>query len=401
MNSIDSTIAIDEVPQRVWDCLVIGAGPAGSTLAATLAHRGLSVLLVDKALFPRPKVCGCCLNGRALAALEILDLADLPELKTGRPLRGFQLFTRMGSLTLDLPRSIALSRQTFDAALLRRAIERGAHFLSPANAIPSAPATRSDRHCVSLRSGTGRISAQTRILIAADGLGSPVSRKLTAAPPSVAPRAWIGAGATLETCPPTFRDDVLRMLSFPGGYLGLVALEDGRLNLAAALDPRRIHGSEGIGRFLYQAWRRFDLDPLPHLDRLHWQGTPPLSQHPPAVSGHRFFCLGDAAGYEEPFTGEGMAWALSSAMALTPIVSQAVHCWHPCFAQQWNATHREIVRRRSLVCRTSAFLMHRPNLTALMASVLRLHPPLLQPLVNSINAPVDPGRFQFAQGGAP
>ena len=61
----------------MFDALVIGAGPAGSVTARELARRGCRVLLVDKAHFPRAKVCGCCLNGAAAATLERLGLAHV------------------------------------------------------------------------------------------------------------------------------------------------------------------------------------------------------------------------------------------------------------------------------------------------------------------------------------
>ena len=54
----------------VFDALVIGAGPAGAVAARELARRGASVLLVDKSRFPRPKVCGCCVNGAAVGTLK-------------------------------------------------------------------------------------------------------------------------------------------------------------------------------------------------------------------------------------------------------------------------------------------------------------------------------------------
>ena len=62
-----------------WDALVIGAGPAGSVTARELARRGRRVLLVDRATFPRSKVCGGCLNGAAIRTLERLGLGRVLE----------------------------------------------------------------------------------------------------------------------------------------------------------------------------------------------------------------------------------------------------------------------------------------------------------------------------------
>src|SRR5882724_2418075 len=63
--------------QRSWEVIVIGAGPAGAMAAYELARRSLRVLLVDKSAFPRPKVCGCCLNGQALALLQTRGLGHV------------------------------------------------------------------------------------------------------------------------------------------------------------------------------------------------------------------------------------------------------------------------------------------------------------------------------------
>ncbi|MBX9624847.1 MAG: FAD-dependent oxidoreductase, partial [Gemmataceae bacterium] len=66
------------VTDRTWDAVVVGAGPAGSVTARGLARRGLAVLLVDKATFPRPKVCGCSLNAAALTGLGAVGLGHVP-----------------------------------------------------------------------------------------------------------------------------------------------------------------------------------------------------------------------------------------------------------------------------------------------------------------------------------
>ena len=68
---IAATVQFDEAVNQTWDVIVVGAGPAGSLTARELARLGRRVLLVDKASFPRPKVCGCCLSGSALAALSV------------------------------------------------------------------------------------------------------------------------------------------------------------------------------------------------------------------------------------------------------------------------------------------------------------------------------------------
>src|SRR5262249_19506522 len=68
--SISATLSLPDAACRRWDAAIVGAGPAGAVAASTLARSGWSVLLVDRASFPRGKVCGCCLGGAALDALE-------------------------------------------------------------------------------------------------------------------------------------------------------------------------------------------------------------------------------------------------------------------------------------------------------------------------------------------
>src|SRR5262249_46295116 len=126
---IDPTLDLSTATARVWDVVVIGAGPAGSLAARELARRNCTVLLVDRAAFPRWKVCGSCLNGRALAMLDEAGLGDLPERNEAVPLSAFHLAGGGRAATVSLPGGVALSRSRFDAALVEEAIREGAAFL--------------------------------------------------------------------------------------------------------------------------------------------------------------------------------------------------------------------------------------------------------------------------------
>src|SRR5262245_47996201 len=77
-----------------WDVVVVGASLAGSLAARGLARRGLAVLLVDRAHFPRWKVCGCCLNPFTLGVLTRAGLGDLTERAGARPLATMRLAVR-------------------------------------------------------------------------------------------------------------------------------------------------------------------------------------------------------------------------------------------------------------------------------------------------------------------
>src|SRR5437667_10341215 len=78
-NTVASTLQPAAAARRVWDALIIGAGPAGSLAARELARRGVATLLVDRARFPRDKVCGSCLGASGLTELAAVGLGDLPR----------------------------------------------------------------------------------------------------------------------------------------------------------------------------------------------------------------------------------------------------------------------------------------------------------------------------------
>ena len=121
------------------DVAVIGAGPAGAVAARELARRGQRVVLFDKATFPRRKVCGCCLNGNALAALAAVGLGDLPRRLGAVPLDRVRVNAGRDAI-LRIPTGVALSREAFDAALIDEAIAAGVAF-RPATAATLGDAT--------------------------------------------------------------------------------------------------------------------------------------------------------------------------------------------------------------------------------------------------------------------
>ena len=89
--TLAATVTLEEAARRTWDAVVVGAGPAGATAARELARRSVAVLLVDRAAFPRWKVCGCCLNGRAAAVLRTAGLGALTAGCRAVPLECVQL----------------------------------------------------------------------------------------------------------------------------------------------------------------------------------------------------------------------------------------------------------------------------------------------------------------------
>src|SRR5262249_23420797 len=127
--TISATLTLEEAGARPWDVLVVGAGPAGALAAHGLARRGLAVLLVDKAGFPRWKVCGGSLHVAALATLEQAGLGELVGQSGAVSLADVRVAAGRRHAILPLPGGAALSREALDAALVRAALAVGSHFL--------------------------------------------------------------------------------------------------------------------------------------------------------------------------------------------------------------------------------------------------------------------------------
>jgi flavin-dependent dehydrogenase len=386
---VAATLSAQDAGAQRWDVIVVGAGPAGSTVARTLAARGLAVLLLDRAEFPRAKVCGCCLNGAALGALHSCGLGELPRRLGAVPLREF-VFTvaarREPALRLQLPGGFALSRAVFDAALVRAAIAAGAHFRPRAAA--ALDPTAGDTRAVRFTDGDAEFVARASIVVAADGLGGRFLRDEPGFEPRVAPAARVGVGAVAPDGPEYYRSGVIYMACAPGGYVGVVRLERGRLDIAAAVDPALVRRAGGPATAVAGILRAAGLPWSDRFDELRWQGTALLTRRRRRLAGRRVFVVGDAAGYVEPFTGEGMAWALESGVAVASLLERAVRNWSPELSGKWAARYRALLASRQRWCRAVAAVLRRPRLTRLACAVVGSFPQLAAPYLTKISRTV-------------
>jgi flavin-dependent dehydrogenase len=387
--TLPATLSLNQAAARDWGAVVVGAGPAGSLAARELARRGLAVLLVDRSDFPRPKVCGCCLNGRALSTLRAVGLGDLASGCGAVPLADLRLAGGGGQARLRLPGGVALSREALDAALVRAAVSAGADFLPRARAaLETGGAGQRRRLLLHRPEGVARASAA--IVLAADGLGGKLLARagLTEAP--ARPGARLGAGVVVETADDFYRPATIFMACGRSGYVGLVRLEDGRLDLAAALDALAVRQAGGPGPLAARLLAEVGWPLPPRLADTPWRGTAALTRRAVRLAAHRVFALGDAAGYVEPFTGEGMAWALAAGAAVAPLAARAADRWRPELADRWTTRYRQLITQRQCVCRAAAAVLRRPLLTGALIHVLARLPALATPLVRYLHGATTP-----------
>jgi flavin-dependent dehydrogenase len=276
-----------------------------------------------------------------------------------------------------LPQGVALSREAFDAALVRAAIDAGVAFLPQTRAESPKGRTLVD---VALRRGEEIARVEARVVLAADGLGGSFLPPATPVPGS-----RIGLGAVTAAVPAYFQPGTVYMACGRHGYLGLVRLEDGRLDLAAALDAAWVRAAGGPGAAAVQMLGSARWPAPADLQQLPWRGTRALTRQTRRVASKRVFAIGDATGYVEPFTGEGMAWSLAAAAAVAPLAERATNRWQPSMQREWTRTHRQVVRRRQLTCHLAAAVLRRPWLTNTVVALLANWPRIARPIVYYLN----------------
>lgn len=360
-----------------WDAIVIGAGPAGSLAARELAGQGLQVLLLDRAEFPRRKVCGCCLNGLALGTLNSVGLGQLVNEAGGVPLQQFRLAVQGRQSALPLPLGAALSREKFDLRLIEAAQQKGVTFV-PKTKAQLGQLGKGFRE-VQTEAGTYR----SKTVIVADGLNSQIANQEDNRT-IIQAKSRIGGGTLIKDYPRFYEKGTIYMATGRQGYVGLVCLEDGRLDVAAAFDPVYVKQVGGLGVAAQQILARAGFPTINHLEDQNWKGTPPLTRSASKIAGERWFAIGDATGYVEPFTGEGMAWALASAVAVAPLVGGE---WHSEKMEQWQRIHRQRIRSRQGICRLISWMLKSQGLSRLGMSLVTYSPKLIHPLVSRLNRP--------------
>lgn len=370
---------------RTCDVAIIGAGPAGATAAALLARRGLDVTLIDRAAFPRPKVCGGCLSGRGVALLRQAGLGHV--LDAAVPLHGFTLWSHGRCAHLPLEGGVSISRSALDHALVRAAVRQGARLLERCSAVVGPVVGR--RRMVQLRQSDENEPVLATLVLAADGLGGSCLAQLPGFAPTVRGRSHVGLGANLGPVPslPLPRGRIV-MACGRRGYAGLVRLEDGSVNVACALPPEAIRAAgspqAAVQRLVDESGLGLPLPPG------SWHGTAELTRRR-RLFDRRLLVLGDAAGYVEPFTGEGMAWAVQSALTVVPLVLQILQddsTEH--LESHWPALQAANLGRAQRRCRALTTLLRAGPLRRLAVAALARRPQWAAPVLHGLQAPLEP-----------
>ena len=320
------------------DVLVAGGGPAGAAAAIHLARRGHDVLLCDAARFPRHKICGEYLQPAAYADLERLGAAGAIEAL--HPLRpaGMAVVSRDGTKALGRfgasassppgparggPTSLSLQRYHFDAALLRVARDAGVA-VRQGERVDGFRRARDGAFTIALSSGQVR----ARAIVGADGRNSLVARRLGMRLGPGRHRRWAVMGHYRGVRTP---EDHGEMIATSYGYCGLNPLPEGLCNVCLVFDPGRA-GGRLPGRAQLASFFAAALEKEP-LTRVRMEGssrvgplraTGPLACRTKSIVADGAVLVGDAAGFFDPFTGEGIHVALKSGEMAAEVLSEAL-----------------------------------------------------------------------------
>lgn len=340
-----SPIGLEVAQAHIYDVIVVGAGPAGSSAAYHLASRGVDVLLVDRFAFPRDKRCGDAVMSPSLEEMELMGLRE-------ETMERFEKIERIGMWLKDLPgsyqpveglRGYVAPRVEFDAMLCEHALRHGAAWLDRLS-VQEVAVEESKARLHGSHMGQP-VSLQARLVVAADGSGSRLARNLRASIDQQTDPTAIAADAL--TAP---QDDRTRFTAMRGYYSGIEELTDA-LEFYFRAEAGTVYywifpcgqGLANVGVIASMAQLRATRTELegalaafmqsPELEgralraRLKGRlGAAPIAAglRGTVLYGERMLCVGDAAALVNPISAEGISGALWSGRVAAETTADAL-----------------------------------------------------------------------------
>ena len=399
------------VPPK-FDAVIIGAGPAGTTVAIQLARAGWSVALIEKQCFPRRKVCGECVAASNLPLLHDLGIGAAFDASAGPALRRVMLLHGDSVASASLPAAEherfpwgrALGRETLDGLLLEQARAAGAVVFQPCT-VQSILGTPGAWQC-DVRSIDCSVTLCLRATVLIDAHGSWEDL------PSQRPKRRLARGAgdlfafKANFTGASLAEGAISVLALAGGYGGMVLADGGTTTIACCVrrdrlgDLRRAAPGQSAGDVV-QAWLQRECAGVQNVLHGALRDGPWLSSGPLAtgvrINGHdRIFRVGNAAGEAHPILGEGMSMALQSAALLSAHLlgtesayrhNRASGSTHPAsvpdavkqveLQRRYASAWRKEFAPRLRVAAAFAHLAMRPYAAAMLMKVVQAWPGLL------------------------
>jgi flavin-dependent dehydrogenase len=349
---------------------VVGGGPAGALTAALLARLGHEVVLLERMPRWRWRACGVFTAPACVAALRRVGLGEAVLADVALPIPAMRVESRGGAsfrLTYDGSGSLADSavgfdRERLDASLLGMARSAGARVElgSRVEGVSLEPAAA--RLAVLGADGDER-TLDARVVVGADGLRSIVATAAGVARPAPFRRR---AAISFHIPAATSGDATMDVLD--DGYVGLAPVPGGRLNVGIVLGGRwierlRTEGAAGVANDILRRALPKNAgseEPVEILDRV--AGVRPASAAVARRAGDSWLLVGDAAGFLDPFTGEGLHRSVVSAELAATAIHEALGASRPSRLMRYDGEMRGRFATKDVVSRLVQGFLARPAL---------------------------------------
>jgi len=371
------------------DVVIVGGGPAGSALACLLARQGRDALVLEAARFPRDQICGESVSPEGWRILEAMGAAERVRALAPQPVRGMRLVSPDGTEFAGHYRSerpgFAVRRVLLDAALSQAAREAGARVVEGAR-VRELVFDAGRVAGVTAEIGDELQTVRARLVAGADGRRSVVARGLGLLRPHAHLRRFAVRGHWEATQGLT---QLGEMHVGGSGYCGIAPLSPTLANVAFVLDQHEMKAASGDLEGFYrsslkQRWPRI----AERLERGRLLAAPraigPLAVTARAVAAEGALLVGDAAGFYDPFTGEGVTLALRGAELAASAIGAALECSGsgplPRLSSYERARHAA-TRAKFRFNRTLQLVVGWPDAANTMARKLKRRPDLADRLV--------------------
>lgn len=389
----------------VYDAIIVGAGPAGAFCAWQLAKNNMKVLLIDSATKTKRKVCGEYLCPRGVELLKQHGLHLFAETQF-LPLFGMKIVTAQGTevntvfpATSGKNYGLSLQRDIFDQHLLNKAINAGAEFHSSETFVEY----KNFQSLLLVQTNAGQY--KSRIIIGADGRKSKVSQQIGAQLPATNKRVALHAYLKPKETPERFGE--MHILK-DAAYFGVDPIHDSEVNISLVCDGEKIRELGGS----HATWNHY-IHQSPQLlkqfgtlsNQMTLHTTSPIQNSVSKMRAHNVALVGDAAGFVDPLTGEGIYNALYSADLLSRELvkefNSSINNFTPALVR-YEAQYKKAIAEKSKLNRIFQWVIRHPQVVEFIAWFLNTNPHRANSFVGVIGNVYSPqkGLIEILKGKA-